>query len=82
MDIVLTGSIPVPSTKIKKLYIYIKMKKVLFITTLVILASCSNETSTSSTDSTYVDTCNIDSLLDISKAHIDTMSVLLEEIKN
>jgi hypothetical protein len=58
------------------------MKKVLFITTLVILASCSNEISTSSTDSTYVDICNIDSLLDSSKAHIDTMSVLLEEIKN
>ena len=58
------------------------MKKVLFITTLVILASCSNETSTSSTDSTYVDTCNIDSLIDSSQAHIDTMSVLLEEIKN
>jgi hypothetical protein len=58
------------------------MKKVLFITTLVILASCSNEISTSSTDSTYVDTCNIDSLLDSSKAHIDTMRVLLEEIKN
>ena len=57
------------------------MKKVLFIAVLVTLAACSNETSTSSTDSTCVDTCNIDSLIDSSSAHIDTMRVLLEEIK-
>jgi hypothetical protein len=57
------------------------MKKVLFIATLVTLAACSNETSTSSTDSTCVDTINMDSLIDSSQAHIDTMSNLLEEIK-
>ena len=57
------------------------MKKVLFIAALVILAACSNETSTSSTDSTSIDTINVDSLIDSSSAHIDTMSSLLEEIK-
>jgi hypothetical protein len=57
------------------------MKKVLFIATLVTLAACSNETSTSSTDSTCVDTINMDSLIDSSQAHIDTMGNLLEEIK-
>ena len=67
------------------------MKKVLFIATLVTLASCSSETSTSSkdsactdstcNDSTCVDTCNIDSLIDSSKAHCDTMAALLKEIK-
>ena len=62
------------------------MKKVLFIAALVTLASCSNSTSTSFTDSTCndstcVDTCNIDSLIDSSKAHCDTMAALLKEIK-
>ena len=62
------------------------MKKVLFIAALVTLASCSNSTSTSPTDSTCydstcVDTCNIDSLIDSSKAHCDTMAALLKEIK-
>jgi len=63
------------------------MKKVLFIAALVTLASCSNETSTSSkdstcTDSTCVDTSDIDSLIDASKAHCDTMDALLKEVKN
>jgi len=60
------------------------MKKVLFIAALVTLASCSNETSTSSkdsacTDSTCVDTCNIDSLIDSVDAHADTLSTLLKK---
>jgi PBP1b-binding outer membrane lipoprotein LpoB len=58
------------------------MKKVLFIAVLVILASCSNETSTSSKDSVCTDSINVDSLIKTSEARIDTMSVLLEEIKH
>ena len=56
------GSIPASSTKVKKLYIYIKMKKVLFIAALVTLASCSNSTSTTSTDSTCKDSVCKDSV--------------------
>ena len=60
------------------------MKKVLFIATLVTLASCSSETSTSSkdsacTDSTCVDTTNIDSLIGSVDAHADTLNALLEK---
>ncbi len=60
------------------------MKKVLFIATLVTLASCSSETSTSSkdsacTDSTCVDTTNIDSLIGSVDAHADTLSTLLKK---
>jgi hypothetical protein len=60
------------------------MKKVLFITALVTLVSCSNKTSTSSkdsvcTDSTCVDTTNINSLIDSVDAHADTLSALLKK---
>jgi len=75
------GSSPASSTKIKKLYIYIKMKKVLFITTLVILASCSNETTTSSTDSTCVDSLNTDSLIQSTEAHADSLHTEIMELK-
>ena len=62
------------------------MKKVLFIAALVTLASCSNETSTSSKDSVYTDsTCsdsmNTDSLIESSEAHVDSMNTLLQEVK-
>lgn len=81
-----TGSIPVSSTKNKKLYIYIKMKKVLFIAAIFALASCSNETTTSSTDSTCVDsTCsdsfNTDSLIQITEAHADSLHTEIMELK-
>jgi hypothetical protein len=56
------GSIPASSTKVKKLYIYIKMKKVLFIAALVTLAACSNSTSTTSKDSTCKDSVCKDSV--------------------
>jgi hypothetical protein len=56
-----------------------KMKKVLFIAVLVTLASCSSETSTSSKDSTCMDTTNIDSLIDSVDAHTDTLSALLKK---
>ena len=60
------------------------MKKALFIAALVTLASCSSETSTSSsdsvcTDSTCMDTANIDSLIDSVDAHADTLSALLKK---
>ncbi len=60
------------------------MKKALFIAVLVALASCSSETSTSSSDSvcadsTCVDTCNIDSLIDSVDAHADTLHSLLKK---
>jgi hypothetical protein len=60
------------------------MKKVLFIATLITLASCSSETSTSSSDSVYtdsvcVDTTNIDSLIDSVDAHADTLHSLLKK---
>jgi hypothetical protein len=55
------------------------MKKVLFIAVLVTLASCSSETSTSSKDSTCMDTTNIDSLIDSVDAHTDTLSALLKK---
>jgi hypothetical protein len=62
------------------------MKKVLFIAALVTLASCSNETSTSSkdsvcTDSTCSDSMNTDSLIESSEAHVDSMNTLLQEVK-
>lgn len=62
------------------------MKKVLFIAALVTLASCSNSTTTSSkdsacTDSTCMDTCNIDSLIDSTNAHVDTLNALISESK-
>jgi hypothetical protein len=75
------GSIPASSTNEKIIYLY-QMKKVLFIAVMVVLASCSNETSTSSKDSVYTDSINVDSLIKISEARIDTMSLLLEEIKH
>lgn len=60
------------------------MKKALFIAVLVALASCSSETSTSSSDSVCadsicVDTCNIDSLIDSVDAHADTLHSLLKK---
>ncbi len=61
------GSIPASSTK--KLYIYIKMKKVLFIAALVTLAACSNSTSTTSTDSVCTDSICKDSMDVDSLAH-------------
>ena len=63
------------------------MKKVLFIAALVTLASCSNETSTSNTDtlkcadSTCADSVCTDSLIKASQSHVDTMNALLEEVK-
>jgi ABC-type oligopeptide transport system substrate-binding subunit len=63
------------------------MKKVLFIAALVCLASCSNETSTSNTDtlkcadSTCSDSTNVDSLCEASEAHVDSMNALLKKIK-
>lgn len=62
-----TGSIPVSSTNLKIIYLY-QMKKVFFIAALIMLASCSNETSTSHTDtlkcadSTCSDSMSVDSL--------------------
>jgi len=62
------------------------MKKVLFIAALVALASCSNETSTSSkdsvcTDSTCSDSMNTDSLIQISEAHADSLNTEIQELK-
>jgi hypothetical protein len=62
------------------------MKNLFIIAALVTLASCSNETTSTSTDTTCVDsTCcdslNTDSLIQSSEAHVDSMNVLLEEIK-
>jgi len=50
------------------------------------LASCSNETTTSSTDSTCVDsTCsdsfNTDSLIQITEAHADSLHTEIMELK-
>ena len=75
-----------PVVQIKKLYIYIKMKKVLFIAALVTLASCSNETSTSSKDSVCADsTCsnsmNTDSLIESVNAHADSLHTEIQELK-
>ncbi len=55
------------------------MRKVLFIAALVTLTACSSETSTSSSDSTSVDTTNIDSLIDSVDAHTDTLNALLKK---
>ena len=61
------------------------MKKLFIIAALVTLASCSNETTSTSTDTTCVDSICCDSLTDSliqsSEAHVDSMNVLLEEIK-
>ena len=75
-----------PVVQIKKLYIYIKMKKVLFIAALVTLASCSNETSTSSkdsvcADSTCSDSMNTDSLIESVNAHADSLHIEIQELK-
>ena len=75
-----------PVVQIKKLYIYIKMKKVLFIAALVTLASCSNETSTSSkdsvcADSTCSDSMNTYSLIQSSEAHADSLHTEIQELK-
>jgi hypothetical protein len=75
-----------PVVQIKKLYIYIKMKKVLFITALVTLASCSNKTSTSSkdsvcADSTCSDSMNTDSLIESVNAHADSLHTEIQELK-
>ena len=80
------GSSPASSTKnLKTIYLY-QMKKVLFIAALVTLASCSNETTTSSTDSTCVDsTCfdslNTDSLIQSTEAHADSLHTEIMEFK-
>jgi hypothetical protein len=62
------------------------MKKVLFIAALVTLASCSNETSTSSkdsvcADSTCSDSMNTDSLIQSSEAHADSLHTEIQELK-
>ena len=60
------------------------MKKVLFIAALVTLASCSNETSTSSKDSVCTDsTCSdsTDSLMNSVEAHADSLHMEIEELK-
>jgi len=61
------------------------MKKALFIAALVTLTACSSEAPTSpffpsySTDTTCVDTCNVDSLIDSVEAHADTLHSLLKK---
>ena len=62
------------------------MKKVLFITALVTLASCSNKTSTSSkdsvcADSTCSDSMNTDSLIESTNAHCDSLHTEIQELK-
>ena len=63
------------------------MKKVLFIAALVTLASCSNETTTSNidtlkcADSTCSDSMNIDSLIESSNAHADSLHTEIMELK-
>jgi len=62
------------------------MKKVLFIAALVTLASCSNETSTSSkdsvcADSTCSDSMNTDSLIESANAHCDSLHTEIQELK-
>lgn len=62
------------------------MKKVLFIAALVTLASCSNETSTSSkdsvcADSTCSDSMNTDSLIESANAHCDSLHTEIVELK-
>jgi hypothetical protein len=75
------GSSPASSTKnLKTIYLY-QMKKVLFIAALVTLASCSNETTTSSTDSTCVDSLNTDSLIQSTEAHADSLHTEIMELK-
>jgi len=48
---------------------------------LVTLASCSNETTTSSTDSTCVDSLNTDSLIQSTEAHADSLHTEIMEFK-
>ena len=62
------------------------MKKVLFIAALVTLASCSNETTTSSTDSTCADsTCkdsvSVDSLAHRVELRADSVLTGIKELK-
>lgn len=63
------------------------MKKVLFIAALVTLASCSNSTSTSNTDtlkcadSTCSDSMNLDSLIKSANAHCDSLHTEIIELK-
>ena len=62
------------------------MKKVLFIAALVTLASCSNETSTSSsdsvcTDSTCSDSVSIDSLAHRVELRADSVLTGIKELK-
>ena len=62
------------------------MKKVLFIAALVTLASCSNETSTSSTDSVCTDsTCKdsvtVDSLAHRVELRADSVLTGIKELK-
>ena len=74
-----------PVVQIKKLYIYIKMKKVLFIAALVTLASCSNETTSSNADtlkcvdSTCSDSVTIDSLANRVQLRADS---IVKAVKN
>ena len=61
------------------------MKKVLFIAALVTLASCSNETSTSNTDTLKCadSACSdsTDSLMNSVEAHADSLHMEIEELK-
>ena len=61
------------------------MKKVLFIAALVTLASCSNETSTSNTDTLKCadSTCSdsTDSLMNSVEAHADSLHMEIESLK-
>ena len=72
--------------KLKIIYLY-QMKKVLFIAALVTLASCSNSTSTSNTDtlkcadSTCSDSMNLDSLIKSANAHCDSLHTEIIELK-
>jgi peptidoglycan hydrolase CwlO-like protein len=57
------------------------MKKLFFIAAMVTLAACSNETSTTSIDSATVDTTNVDSLIESSEAHADSLHTEIETLK-
>ena len=65
-----------------KNYIFIKnMKNLFIIAALVTLASCSNETTSTSTDTTCCDSLNTDSLIQSSEAHADSLHTEIQELK-
>ena len=58
------------------------MKKLFFIAAIVTLASCSSDTSTSSKDSACVDSIAVDSLIESSEAHADSLHMEVEKLKS